>query len=61
MQRESTVAVYGLGRVGASVAAVMLRHGFSVIGVDVDREKVDRINSKEKIFSLEPRVSTSRL
>jgi nucleotide sugar dehydrogenase len=59
MQRESTVAVYGLGRVGASVAAVMLRHGFSVIGVDVDREKVDRINSKEKIFSLEPHVDES--
>jgi nucleotide sugar dehydrogenase len=59
MQRESTVAVYGLGRVGASVAAVMLRHGFSVIGVDVDKDKVDRINSKEKIFSLEPHVDES--
>ncbi len=56
MQRENTVAVYGLGRVGAAVAAVFLRHGFNVLGVDVDRLKVERINAKEKVFSLEPKV-----
>ncbi len=56
MQREITIAVYGLGRVGAAVAAVFLRHGFNVLGVDVDEEKVQKINSKEKLFSLEPHV-----
>ncbi len=56
MQRENTIAVYGLGRVGAAVAAVFLRHGFNVFGVDIDKAKVEKINLKEKIFSLEPKV-----
>jgi UDP-N-acetyl-D-mannosaminuronate dehydrogenase len=42
--RESRVAVYGMGYVGKAVAAVMLRAGFRVVGVDVSREKVEELN-----------------
>lgn len=42
--RESRVAVYGMGYVGKAVAAVMLRAGFEVVGVDVSREKVEELN-----------------
>jgi len=42
--REGRVAVYGMGYVGKAVAAVMLRAGFEVVGVDVSREKVEELN-----------------
>ena len=56
MQRENTIAVYGLGRVGAAVATAFLRHGFEVIGVDVDEEKIRKIKEKQRVFNLEPLV-----
>jgi len=37
------VAIYGLGYVGLSLAAVWLRAGARVIGVEVDRSKVERL------------------
>jgi nucleotide sugar dehydrogenase len=42
--RGRRVAVYGMGYVGKAVAAVMLRAGFEVVGVDVSREKVEELN-----------------
>ena len=42
--REGKVAVYGMGYVGKAVAAVMLRAGFEVVGVDASREKVEELN-----------------
>lgn len=38
------IAVYGLGYVGLSVAAVWLRAGAKVVGVDVDESKVEAAN-----------------
>lgn len=43
MERDR-VAVYGLGYVGKAVAAVFLRAGFNVIGVDVSEERVSELN-----------------
>ncbi len=37
-----TVGVIGLGTMGAGIVEVFARHGFDVIGVDVDAEGVDR-------------------
>ncbi|QVT79489.1 3-hydroxybutyryl-CoA dehydrogenase [Nocardioides aquaticus] len=37
-----TVGVIGLGTMGAGIVEVFARHGFDVIGVDVDTEGVDR-------------------
>jgi len=39
------VCVIGLGYVGLSAAVVFASRGFSVIGIDVDREKVEAVNS----------------
>ncbi|MGH2652154.1 MAG: NAD(P)-binding domain-containing protein, partial [Actinomycetota bacterium] len=40
----STIAVLGLGKLGAPIAACMATKGFRVIGVDVDPEKVAAVN-----------------
>ncbi len=56
VKRESSVAVYGLGRVGLPLAAAFARAGFSVIGVDINKEKVDSINRGEKALPSEPLV-----
>lgn len=42
-----TVAVYGMGYVGTAIAAVWLRAGARVIGVDVDVDKVRRFEACE--------------
>ncbi|MCS7104636.1 MAG: nucleotide sugar dehydrogenase [Thermofilaceae archaeon] len=43
--RMERVAVYGLGYVGKAVAAVFLRAGFHVVGVDVSSSKIMELNS----------------
>ncbi len=44
--RNEVVAVYGLGRIGLGVIAVLVRNGFkSIIGVDVNEKVVERVNS----------------
>jgi len=42
---NSEVSIVGLGKLGLCVAAVLADKGFKVIGVDVDKAKVDAINS----------------
>ncbi len=39
-----TVSVCGLGKLGACIAATLADRGFNVVGVDIDPEKVRRIN-----------------
>lgn len=39
-----SIAVIGLGYVGLPTAAVFASHGLKVLGVDVDRRKVDLVN-----------------
>ena len=41
---ELTVSVYGLGGVGLAIATVWLRVGVRVIGVDIDKCKVEKLN-----------------
>ncbi len=43
-EREGKVAVFGMGYVGKALAAVLLRAGFSVVGVDVSEERVRELN-----------------
>ena len=38
------ISVFGLGYVGSVTAACLADQGFEVIGVDVNRDKVDWIN-----------------
>ena len=39
-----TVSVCGLGKLGACIAATLAARGFEVVGVDIDPEKVRKIN-----------------
>ena len=43
--REATVGVVGLGYVGLPLAVEFANAGFSVLGIDVDAEKVEHINA----------------
>ncbi|RLF92719.1 nucleotide sugar dehydrogenase, partial [Thermococci archaeon] len=42
-----TVAVYGLGKMGLPLACVFADRGFNVIGVDINKNIVEKINSGE--------------
>ena len=42
--QDITVAVYGLGKMGLPLAAVFANHGFKVIGVDINKDTVEKIN-----------------
>lgn len=52
-----TIAVIGLGYVGLPTAAVFASHGLKVLGVDVDRRKVDLVN-QGKAPIVEPDLET---
>ena len=49
----NTVSIYGLGYIGLPTAAVLASNGVNVIGVDINQEVVDTINSG-KIHIEEP-------
>ncbi len=51
-----TIAVYGLGNVGLPIALAYFSAGCNVIGVDIDHEKVDMLNSGINFLSHEPYV-----
>ncbi len=51
--REGWIAVYGVGYVGLSLIAVYLRKGLKVIGVDIDRGKLEAIRRGELWFNEE--------
>jgi UDPglucose 6-dehydrogenase len=44
MKAVRSISVFGLGKLGACIAATLAQRGFEVLGVDIDEEKVRRIN-----------------
>ena len=44
MKAIKSVSVFGLGKLGACIAATLAQRGFHVLGVDIDPEKVRRVN-----------------
>jgi UDPglucose 6-dehydrogenase len=44
MNPIKTVSVCGLGKLGACITATLAARGFDVVGVDIDPEKVQKIN-----------------
>src|SRR5690349_17778394 len=44
MKSIEKVSVFGLGRLGACIAATLAARGFEVLDVDIEPEKVRRIN-----------------
>ena len=47
MRPLNSIAVFGLGKLGACIAATLAARGFQVVGVDIDAEKVRRVNACE--------------
>ena len=47
MKSLQSVSVFGLGKLGSCIAATLAERGFEVLGVDVDPEKVNKVNSGE--------------
>src|SRR5438105_12496762 len=44
MKSIERVSVFGLGKLGACIAATLAARGFQVLGVDIDPEKVRKVN-----------------
>ncbi|MBI3879210.1 MAG: UDP-glucose/GDP-mannose dehydrogenase family protein [Verrucomicrobia bacterium] len=44
MKPIQNISVFGLGKLGACIAATLAARGFDVLGVDIDPEKVRRVN-----------------
>ena len=65
--RTARISVIGLGYVGLSLAVELAKAGFTVRGIDVDLERVARLNRGESYLSdvtgetLAPLVSSGRL
>jgi UDPglucose 6-dehydrogenase len=45
MKPIQNVSVFGLGKLGSCIAATFAARGFNVIGIDIDAEKVNRVNA----------------
>ena len=45
--RDARLAVIGLGYVGLPLAVEYVKAGFTVVGIDLDQSKVDRLNAGE--------------
>lgn len=45
MKKVENISVIGLGKLGLCVAACFADKGYKVIGVDIDRHKIDQINN----------------
>ncbi len=54
---EITVTVYGLGKLGLPLAAVLASRGAKVVGVDVDPRKVSMLERGENPYPWEPGLS----
>src|SRR5437868_3933570 len=44
MKSIQSASVFGLGKLGSCIAATLAMRGFNVLGVDIDPEKVRRVN-----------------
>jgi UDPglucose 6-dehydrogenase len=44
MERIQSASVFGLGKLGACIAATLAARGIEVVGVDIDADKVRRLN-----------------
>jgi UDP-N-acetyl-D-glucosamine dehydrogenase len=59
--RQARVAILGLGYVGLPLAVVFAEAGFTVVGVDPDRRKVDTVNRGESHIQDVPTEKVARL
>ncbi|MHA1640717.1 MAG: 3-hydroxyacyl-CoA dehydrogenase NAD-binding domain-containing protein, partial [Candidatus Heimdallarchaeota archaeon] len=50
MKDKHKISVFGTGFVGLVTAAVFADKGWRVIAVDIDKEKVEKVNNGEPFF-----------
>ena len=50
-QKKSRIAVVGLGYVGLPLAIEFAKSGFEVLGIDIDKDRINRIKRKESYIS----------
>lgn len=50
MKIDKKVAVVGLGYVGLPLAILACKKGYDVVGIDIDKNKIDSINKKKSPF-----------
>jgi len=48
------IAVWGLGKMGLPLSAILANSGFSVTGIDIDTERVKAVNNGDNPFPEEP-------
>lgn len=51
LKRKIKIAVIGLGYVGLPLALEFVKNGFSVLGIDVDKDRIKRIKRKESYIT----------
>ncbi|GAI79429.1 unnamed protein product, partial [marine sediment metagenome] len=61
INRTAKVSVIGLGYVGLPLAMEIAKAGFNVIGIDTDKEKVEKINSKNSYIPGVTKEALTRL
>ena len=49
VNKEAQIGVIGLGYVGLPLAMEFVRAGFQVTGIDLDQEKIKKLNRGENI------------
>ena len=57
MKRIKSISIFGLGYVGLSTAVCFASKGFKVLGVDIDRRKVDALR-KGETYVYEPKLKS---
>jgi len=50
-KKETKIAVVGLGYVGLPLAVEFARRGFEVLGIDIDKDRINHIKRKESYIS----------
>ena len=49
--REAKIAIVGLGYVGLPIAMEFAKKGFSVLGIDIDKDRLQHIKKKESYIT----------
>ena len=57
-KRNKSIAIVGLGYVGLPLALTFAENDFSVIGIDIDQQKIEKLKNRESYLK---HISNSRI
>ena len=55
--KEINITVIGIGKLGLCISLILEKHGYNVLGIDIDDSYVNRLNDKKLNFSKVKSVS----